>query len=72
MDAVVDAIDNKLDALVTGEMTHAMYSIVMESDLQLVALGHYASETPGIVALKDLIAEKFELENIFIDIPTKL
>lgn len=66
------ALDAGLELLVTGAMEHELYHPAREAGLAVLALGHYGSETAGIRALGELVAEKFGLEAEFIDIPTDL
>ena len=40
-----------------------------ELGVHFVAAGHYATETFGVRALGDLLAERFGIEHIFVDIP---
>ncbi|MDD4818540.1 MAG: Nif3-like dinuclear metal center hexameric protein [Victivallaceae bacterium] len=71
-EAVDAAIADKLDALITGEVTHEIYSLIAESGLTVVKLGHYASETPGVEAMRKLTAAKFGIPCDFVDLPTGL
>lgn len=61
-----------LDALVTGEGSHHTYFDAMEDGLNLYYGGHYATETWGVRALASHIAERFDLEWVFVDQPTGL
>ncbi len=61
-----------LDALVTGEGSHHNYFDAMEDEIHVLFGGHYATETFGVRALGDHIAERFGLESQFIDQPTGL
>jgi putative NIF3 family GTP cyclohydrolase 1 type 2 len=40
-----------------------------ESGSQFMAADHYATETFGVRALGDLLAERFGIEHVFVDIP---
>ena len=60
------------DLLVTGEFTHTMYHIQKELGINVLALGHYATEIVGVNALGKIITEKFGIECEFIDVPTNL
>ncbi len=73
MDALGEAIDQKYDLLVTGELTHVMYHPALESGIKVLALGHYASETTGINALMKKMQKIFAgVEMRFFDLPTSL
>ena len=58
--------------LVTGEFDHTMYHVVQENPIHVAALGHYNSEVHGVQSLQKLLAGKFALGTVFLDIPTGL
>jgi putative NIF3 family GTP cyclohydrolase 1 type 2 len=60
------------DLLITGEMEHIMHHPAQELDVAIIALGHYASETVGPLAMQKLVAEKFGVETLFAEVPTGL
>ena len=41
-----------------------------ERNLNVLFAGHYATETLGVRALGDHLAERFGLETVFLDAPT--
>jgi dinuclear metal center YbgI/SA1388 family protein len=59
-----------LDALVTGERRHQAYHPAREHAIHLLFAGHYATETLGVRALGDHLAERFGVETVFLDAPT--
>lgn len=61
-----------LDALVTGEGSHHTYFDAVEGDVNLYYGGHYATETLGVRALAEHVAERFGLTWVFLDQPTGL
>jgi dinuclear metal center YbgI/SA1388 family protein len=61
-----------IDALVTGEYGHTDYHVAKELGINLIAAGHYATETPGVHAVLEILADEFDLETVFIDHPTGL
>jgi len=65
-----DAVDARLDALVTGEASHHTYVDANELGVNVFLGGHYATETFGVKALATHLAERFSLEWAFIDEPT--
>lgn len=71
-DAVDSALANNLDLLITGEMSHEIYNLVMESGLTVIALGHYASETIGVAAVKEWVERELGVPGVWIDLPTGL
>jgi dinuclear metal center YbgI/SA1388 family protein len=71
-DALAEAAELGLDALVTGECQHHHYFDAMELGVHLLLGGHYATETFGVRALAEHVAKRFELESSFVDLPTGL
>jgi dinuclear metal center YbgI/SA1388 family protein len=65
-----EAIEKKLDCFVTGEGTHWNHHLALEAGIDVIYLGHYHSETPGVKAVGALLEERFGLETVFIDEPT--
>lgn len=61
-----------LDAFVTGEGSHHNYFDAAEHGIHVLLGGHYATETFGVRALGEHLAERFGLEATFIDQPTGL
>jgi dinuclear metal center YbgI/SA1388 family protein len=59
-----------LDTFITGEGPHHTYFDAVESGLNLIYAGHYATETLGVQALASHLAERFELDWEFHDHPT--
>lgn len=72
VDSIFAAKAADCDLLITGEMEHIMHHPAQELDVAIIALGHYASETTGPLAMQKLIAEKFDVETIFAEVPTGL
>ncbi len=58
------------DAFLTGETSHVSYHPAREAGVHLLFGGHYATETWGVQALGDHIAERWGLEVFFCDAPT--
>ena len=69
---VGEALAAGLDALVTGEGSHHTYFDAQEGGLNLYYGGHYATETWGVKALARHLADRFDLEWTFLDLPTGL
>lgn len=59
-----------LDTLVTGEGPHHAAVAAAELGINVIYGGHYATETFGIRALGEHLAERFGLEHEFLDLPT--
>lgn len=66
------AASEGFDALITGEGAHHNYFDATEFGTHLLLSGHYATETFGVRALAEHVADRFELEWIFLDLPTGL
>lgn len=60
------------DTYITGETSHAAYYSAQELGLNVVYAGHYATETLGVRALGQHLAERFGLATFWIDHPTGL
>jgi dinuclear metal center YbgI/SA1388 family protein len=58
-----------LDAFLTGEPAEHAMADAREGGLHFIAAGHYATETLGIRRLGELVAERFDVEHEFIDVP---
>lgn len=70
--SVGDAIKNGLDLFITGEIKHESYNQALEGNLNIIAGGHYNTETVGVLQIKKKIECDFGLETCFIDMPTGL
>ena len=69
---VEEAVALGLNALVTGEGTHHTHFDAMELGIHVLFGGHYATETFGVRALAQHLAERFDLQWEFVDQPTGL
>jgi dinuclear metal center YbgI/SA1388 family protein len=56
-------------ALLTGEVSERTMAQARELGLHVMAAGHYATETFGVRRLGELLAERFALKHLFIDVP---
>lgn len=71
-DDVEQAVKENLDAYITGEVSHELFHYIKENKINVIAGGHYQTETVGVsLVMKKLAAEK-KLETEFFDIPTGL
>lgn len=59
--------DMKIDLLITGEISYSNYDVLKENSTNGLMLGHYLSETIGILALKKKIEEYFDKYNLQIE-----
>jgi dinuclear metal center YbgI/SA1388 family protein len=64
-----DAAREGYDAYVTGEAEEWSLHAAKELGIHYVAGGHYATERLGVQALAALLAERFELEWQFVELP---
>ena len=69
---IEEAAELGLDAYVTGEGPHHAHFDAAEFGIHVLFAGHYATETFGVRALGEHLAERFELACHFIDQPTGL
>jgi dinuclear metal center YbgI/SA1388 family protein len=67
-----DAIAAGLDAFVTGEPAERVMGRAREAGVHFLAAGHYATETLGVRRLGDLLAERFGVRHIFVDVPNPI
>jgi dinuclear metal center YbgI/SA1388 family protein len=61
-----------VDTFVTGEGPHHTFTLAEELGINLVYAGHYATETSGVKALADRLANRFALPWVFLDHPSGL
>lgn len=61
-----------IDTLVTGELKQADFAKVQELGLNVFLCGHYATETLGVQALAKEVAQRFDLEWVFLPSPCPL
>lgn len=69
---LIDAVKEKLDCFLVGEIDLAAYNAARDHAINLIVAGHYATETVGVKALMPLIKETFGVETVFIEDKKKL
>lgn len=69
---VNQAVEQNLDAYITGEFAHEQYHFARESEINVIAGGHYGTEILGVMQLKEKVERELGLQTIFIDVPTNL
>jgi dinuclear metal center YbgI/SA1388 family protein len=57
------------DAFLTGEPKENVMADAREAGIHFIAAGHYATETFGVRRLGDLLAERFGVDHLWLDIP---
>jgi dinuclear metal center YbgI/SA1388 family protein len=61
-----------IDTFVTGEGPHHTFALAEEKGINLIYGGHYATETFGVRALAETVANRFNLPSCFLDHPSGL
>jgi len=56
----------------TGEPAEQARWAAAESGIHVIAAGHYATEVFGVRALGDLLAARFGVEHVFVDVPNPI
>ncbi|MBN2617704.1 MAG: Nif3-like dinuclear metal center hexameric protein [Spirochaetales bacterium] len=67
---VYEAIEKNMDLYITGDKSHEVYHTCLENGINMISAGHYATEVYGVKQLGEWISKKFNIETVFIDIPT--
>lgn len=70
--ALSEAAALGLDCFLTGEKSYANLVEAGEEGINVIYLGHYRSETPGLLALAGEIRSRFGLRTVFLDLPQPL
>jgi len=63
------AVAEGYDAFLTGEPKENVMADAREAGIHFIAAGHYATETLGVRRLGDWLADRFDVEHIWVDIP---
>lgn len=66
-----EAIKAKVDLYISGDPVEVYHS-AKDAGQNVIFAGHYATESQGIRALADKIKDQFEIEVVYIDVPTGL
>jgi dinuclear metal center YbgI/SA1388 family protein len=67
--ALCEAVRDGLDCFITGEIGLAEFNAARDAGINLIAAGHYATETLGVRSLMPIVRETFGVRTIFIDDP---
>ena len=67
-----EALEMEIDTLVVGEGPHWTAIHAEEHGLAIIYAGHYATETLGVRALADHVAQKYDVRSSFVSAPTGL
>jgi dinuclear metal center YbgI/SA1388 family protein len=71
-DDMLAAIDLGLDAFLTGEPAERAYSIATDAGIHFLAAGHHATETFGVRRLGELLAQRFGVRHVYVDVPNPI
>ena len=58
------------DLYITGEIEHELYHPILEMGINVIAGGHYQTETVGVSLVAKKVQSELGLETVFIDVPT--
>ena len=67
-DYIEEAAAAGAQALLTGEPVERVTALARELSVSVIAAGHHATETLGIKALGELLAARFGLQHLFIEV----
>lgn len=67
-----EAIERSVDLYITGEIKHEIYHKALEAGINVIAGGHYNTETIGVTLLMRKTMLDLNIETCFIDVPTGL
>ncbi|OQY38922.1 MAG: Nif3-like dinuclear metal center hexameric protein [Spirochaetaceae bacterium 4572_7] len=68
--SVNEAIAENIDLFITGDISHEVYHTCIEEKINMISAGHYATEIHGVKQVGEWIKSTFDIDSIFIDIPT--
>lgn len=71
-DTLKEAVRMNIDTLIVGEGPHHTAVQAEENNLAIIYAGHYATETLGVRALGDHLADKYKIPASFVNAPTGL
>ncbi len=69
---VYQAMEEKLDVLITGESQYSTVIDCIEDDMSMMCIGHYETETFGVKAMLGYVKAKMGLQTCFVDVPLGL
>jgi len=71
-DALPLAVEQGLDAFLTGEPSERDAAIAREGAIHYLSAGHHATERLGIRRLGELVAQRFGIHHQFVDVPNPI
>lgn len=69
---IPQAREEGLDTFITGEGAHHTYHLATELGVNVLYAGHYATETFGVEALAEHVADRFGVDWTYLENPTGL
>src|SRR4051794_31798653 len=67
--ALSEAVERGLDAMISGEPSEPAMADAQEAGITFIAGGHYATETFGARRPGEMLAERFDVEHRFVEVP---
>jgi len=64
-----EAVEAGVDLYITGEPYEPAKALARETGMGFMAIGHYNSEKPGVMALGEWVKKRFRIPVEFLDIP---
>jgi dinuclear metal center YbgI/SA1388 family protein len=71
-DTLREAAELGIDTLIVGEGPHHTAVQASDAGLTVMYLGHYATETLGVIAIADELARRFAIKSSFVEAPSGL
>ena len=71
-DTLREAVERGIDTLIVGEGPHHTAVQAADAGITVLYLGHYASETLGVIALATELGRRFGIRSSFIEAPSGL
>ena len=68
-DGIHEAFLQGADVFISGEVSERTVALAKEYPIEYLCCGHHATERSGVRALGAHIAEKFNIECVFVDVP---
>ncbi|MCK5673727.1 MAG: Nif3-like dinuclear metal center hexameric protein [Spirochaetales bacterium] len=69
---ITQALEQKIDLYITGDLSHETYHTCQEGEINMISAGHYFTETFGPKLLAEKLKRDKAIETVFIDVPTGL
>jgi dinuclear metal center YbgI/SA1388 family protein len=63
------ALDKGVDTFISGDVKESIPALSYETKTNYINLGHYYSEKPGVLALKEKISQAFDVNTGYIELP---